>query len=107
MDQTVPFSGENSGVGRPAGVGDDGGSSASGAGSGAASAGSGTGFGRVDLKEEGGSCASNSSARQAYWDRQRRDRNLSGQLVFATKPPAGTEEIIQPDPSISGELLQY
>lgn len=97
MHQSVPFSTGNSSGGRP---GDDsaGRSGSSGEGNRCGVGGQGGGLGM-----SGSSAVGSDSGRQAYWNRQRRERNLSAQLVFATKPPENTEEIVQPDPSISGE----
>lgn len=95
MHQAVPFSAENASGGRGDSAG-RGGSSGEGSGGGVGGQGGGVGVG-------GSGGVGSDSGRQAYWNRQRRDRNLSAQLVFATKPPENTEEIVQPDPSISGE----
>lgn len=65
------------------------------------SAESGDGMGRGSS----GSSAQCTPVRQAYWVKQRRERNMSGQLVFPTKPPDNTEAIIQPDPSLSGAVI--
>lgn len=57
---------------------------------------SGSGFG-------GGSTAS--SVPLAYWDKQRKRRTLSAQLVFPIQHPENTAEIVQPDPNLAGEYF--
>lgn len=50
--------------------------------------------------EQGQGVGSTSSSRTAYWDMNRR-QSLSS-LVFPNRAPENTEEIIQPDPNLSG-----
>lgn len=43
--------------------------------------------------------------RMAYWEKARKRRTMSTQLVFPVQPPDNTENIDQPDPSLCGELM--
>ncbi|CAM9964222.1 unnamed protein product [Ectocarpus sp. 8 AP-2014] len=45
--------------------------------------------------------------RMAYWEKSRKRRTLSAQLVFPVQPPNNTETIDQPDPSLCGEIFFF
>eukprot|EP00903_Cladosiphon_okamuranus_P014074 g13081.t1 len=73
----------------------------------------GDGVGRDSSKGKGGpensagfgaaggvSTASSGGGRMAYWEKARRRRTMSTQLVFPIQPPENTENIHQPDPSL-------
>ncbi|CAN0033845.1 unnamed protein product, partial [Ectocarpus fasciculatus] len=90
----------------------DGGDAASGP-AGGATAGAGSlnekhlGMGKLGSGGSGGSGGGGSSGggeragmRMAYWEKSRKRRTLSAQLVFPVQPPNNTETIDQPDPSL-------
>lgn len=51
--------------------------------------------------------AGNSTSGIPYWQKHRKRRTMSAQLVFPTGVPENTEEIVQPDPNLSGKLWRY
>lgn len=63
--------------------------------------------GGVGVGVGGGASTSSSgggAVRMAYWEKARKRRTMSAQLVFPVQPPENTENIDQPDPSLCGEL---
>lgn len=61
---------------------------------------SGGGGGSVEGRSSG---SGSNSVPTAYWDSKRSQRRFSS-LVFPTKAPDNTEEILQPDPDLSGTV---